>query len=87
MDWACRFGGRIGLPALEKLAQDPSLTPEGRDRAKCIHDLIIRGEHVKFLEWALTSKGLPPWPIPTLWKYIYERDRASLLESSPSPPE
>jgi hypothetical protein len=80
-EWAWRFGGSAGLGRLQTLADDSSLTPQGRLLAAQVRDMIATGGHLSFLRGILDAKhGLrhdlepPPWPTIALIEYIHQRD-------------
>lgn len=80
-DWAWRFGGKAGLPRLQRLTKDESLTPQGRLLAAQLRDLIATGGHLAYLRTILEAKRgqrkdiePPAWPTIALIEYIYERD-------------
>ena len=80
-DWAIEFGGKAGLPHLEALVNDESITQEGRAFAARLRDLIANGAHLPYLRLQIdairgrrTDVQPPPWPRRAILEYIYERD-------------
>ena len=58
-DLAWDFGGRMALPRLERLAADPELTLEGRQRAQKLYDYIKNNEHLPYIRYTLEGECPP----------------------------
>jgi hypothetical protein len=71
-DWAIEFGGRRGLPALERLAGDSRLEERGRQTAREVETLIRAGGHLKYAEEAMVHSGFVR---RAMLSRILERDR------------
>ena len=85
-DYAWLFGGTFGLPKLNKLKNNPKISPNGQKLAKEIFDHIYYGKHLEYLKMHKEAyQGLrddidcPSWPINVLKVYLYNHDVNKLM--------
>ena len=73
-EWAIYyFAGTKGLPAIQKLSEDRTLTPSGRNIASNIYAHIFTGRHIPAFRWMLEQKDLP-WLCIRYHSYLLQQD-------------
>lgn len=86
-EWAtCYFAGTKGLPEIERLSRDRSLTPAGRAIASDLYHSVSSGQHLPYLRWMVTE-GARAWVSRRYYEYLLKRDIAYLKERGTPIPE